>query len=118
MNDQWPGRAMTDEDKAREKIGRVIRQVVREFDEHPYDINNGNCVVFGTRVCKRVPGAVCLQGDDCLEALPEHIYEADAHAFIFYKGLYFDAEEPVGVISPAMLPFYQRQAHSPAEKIA
>ena len=91
-------------------IDQAIRQVVREFDQHPYDINNGNCEEFAERVCELVPGAEKLWGEQCPDALPAKTYDGDAHAFIVFDGVFFDAEEPCGVSTPRLLPLFARQA--------
>ncbi len=78
-------------------LSQVIRQVVKEFSEHPYDINDGRCDEFAEVVIERVPGAVFR--DLGLEW---------GHCVIEFDGRYYDAEEPEGVLHWRQLPLCVR----------
>lgn len=75
----------------------VIRALVAEWREHPWDINNGRCDEFAAEIARRVPGAVVWD-------LPEEW----THVVIRYAGVYYDAEEPYGVPPWRQLPLCVR----------
>lgn len=97
---------------SRETMAAAIKQLVVEYETHPYDINCGMCEDFADDIEKLVPGAEVLWGEQLPDLLPVAIYDAEAHCFIRFEGFYFDAEEPYGVEHPTGLPLYMRQFHN------
>ena len=83
-------------------IAKAIRQVVTEFAEHPYDINDGRCDEFADRVCELVPDAKAVD-------LSWGRYGHVAHFALLWRRKWYDAEEPEGVKSWKHLPLVQRQ---------
>ncbi len=78
-------------------ISQVIRQVVKEFGEHPYDINDGRCDEFADAVIARVPGATFRD-----------LGLGWGHCVIEFDGRSYDAEEPEGVLHWQQLPLCVR----------
>lgn len=78
------------------ELPAIIRQVVREFALHPYDINNGLCDQFVVRVSELCPD------------IEELVIEEGCHYCIKYDGKYYDAEEPEGVLKADQLPIMVR----------
>lgn len=92
-------------------ISRVITRLVEEYDEHPVDINSGNCEAFADDVALAVPGARAVWD---WEADPDQEEYVWCHCFIEYEGRYYDAECPEGVKDWRQLPFFN--ASSKARK--
>ena len=93
------------------EMPEILRYIVEEFNAHPYDINNGQCEEFAAAVKDRLPEAEAIWADDLRE---KSMFDGidtwlDDHCFIRFQGRYYDAEEPEGVSSPDLLPFFWRQ---------
>lgn len=96
-------------DEHREKAVKEIRRLVKEFDDHPWDINNGRCDDFADKLVEAL-------GDDATSHwvvdLPDYHLPRDdhdiCHAVVVWKGWYFDAEEPCGVLDWRHLPLCAR----------
>jgi len=84
-------------EKNKTPLAQAIRQVVAEFGEHPFDINDGRCDEFADRVCELVPDA------GVWDLGIEH-----GHVCIKWNGRYYDAEEPEGVRHWRQLPIIVR----------
>lgn len=71
-------------------------------------INNGLCEEFACEVqaALRAAGVAVdvVYTEDC-----EQVEMMGGHAWIRFAGVCFDAETPSGVLSPAALPFFQRE---------
>jgi hypothetical protein len=91
-------------------ISETIRDLVDEYNQHPYDINDGNCECFALDVQKRYPEVTVFWGDAILELFPKTYVDPSPHCFVYYKGRFYDAEEPDGTLHPMFLPFYFRVA--------
>lgn len=91
-------------------ISQYICQLVKDFGQHPYDINNGNCSEFAQEVETKFPEADGLWDDFEPDLFPNES-EVVGHCFIRYKGKYYDAEEPYGVKLPNLLPIYLRKKY-------
>lgn len=93
--------------QARGWMANVIRNLVKEFDEHPFDINNGFCEDFAERLVEE-----CGDGEavwlDCIDEEAQALKVA--HCVFVYRGFYFDAEEPYGVDDWRYLPICVRAA--------
>jgi len=88
--------------KSTKRLGEIIRSVVKEFNLHPCDINNGNCDTFAEKV-----------QDECeKEGITVTVHDIDAwwggHVYIKYENMCYDAEEPNGVTNFTQLPIYVR----------
>ena len=83
-------------------ITEVIEQLVIEYDQDPYDINNGSCDCFAMDVIERMGD----YSDDLYEIWDDDI----CHCFIFYEGKYYDAECPEGVNGQFDLPIFVRNS--------
>ena len=77
---------------------QTINDMILEFDEYPYDINNGRCEDFAEAIVKKMPGATSMWND----------FDNDDpnHCYVRYNGRYYDAECPEGVNSPDDLPIF------------
>lgn len=84
-------------EKDRGRVADTIRLLVKRFDKHPWDINNGECDDFAWDLVEALgEGAE----SSWVEDLPDHDYDTDGdirHVVVMYRGWYFDAEEPYGV---------------------
>jgi hypothetical protein len=85
-------------------IIQIIVELVTEFEEHPYFINCGLCYDFADKVQDRMRTHnfhidIFEISWDC--TWPEH-------AFIYFQGKYYDAEEPMGVKNWWQLPIFLR----------
>ena len=93
----------------KEKIHEVIIRLVKEWGEHPYNINCGNCEDFALEVQKVIPEVEVYWGDELMDmGFFTEDHEPSYHAFMYYKGKYYDSEELFGVANPAHLPCFQR----------
>lgn len=81
----------------RERAAHAIRALVRKYEAHPWDINNGDCEEFA---------------HDLMEALGPDAQWADCgdarHSCVKFHGRYYDAEEPYGVKHWRQLPLCVR----------
>lgn len=91
-------------------ISDTIRDLVNEYNRHPYDINDGDCETFALDIEKRHPEVTVFWGDAIYELFPETYVDCSSHCFVYYKGRFYDAEEPDGTLHPMFLPFYFRVA--------
>lgn len=82
----------------RERAAHEIRRLVRRYNKHPYDINNGDCADFADELA-----AALGDGAEAID-LPEEW----AHSCVRYQGRYYDAEEPYGVKHWRQLPLCVR----------
>jgi hypothetical protein len=82
-------------------ISEVIRQVIREWNVDPYEINNGSCESFAIEVIERMGG----YSDDLTDnASPTEDFPG--HYWVEYKGRAYDAECPEGVDDWQNLPIF------------
>jgi len=88
-------------------ISDFIRHLVKKYNKHPYDINDGLCENFGCDVCEEFGTAEGFWGDEILKWFPPSL-DSSCHYFIKVGNRFYDAEEPEGVLSPAFLPFFVR----------
>ena len=97
---------MTDEEiKLLAEIGNLIRQTVKEFDMHPYDINDGMCFEFVDELMVQAE-----QNGFDLERQNSDDTGFPCHGWVYCPTLYlhFDAEAVVGVIDWKDLPIFIR----------
>lgn len=86
-----------------------IKELVRRWGIHPFDINNGHCEEFAKIIEAEVDGARMEWGEESASLFgPEH--DPSSHCYIVYANKYYDAEGPYGVNNPFKLPCYRRQA--------
>lgn len=64
----------------------------------PRQINDGRCNDWAWFVWNRMPGTL----------IGGHRIDAEGHAYIFYRGRYYDAETPKGVKQWWQLPWFRR----------
>lgn len=86
----------------------LIIRTAERWGIHPILINSGECADFADTICSKVEGAVALWGN----SVPQYFsnkHQPWGHCFISWNGKFYDAEEPDGVSSPALLPFFLRQ---------
>ena len=104
----------------RQEIAQTIIEFVKEFQDHPYNINNGLCDVFASELIEQLlkQGKIATQywGDELPQFFNNKKYYPDAHCFVKCNGLYFDAEEPYGVTKPQLLPLFLRQLFAESQK--
>ena len=79
----------------------IIVQLVYYFGMNPYQINDGYCGEFAEVLEQTIPGA---EANDC-----ELDFTYGDHAWIEYKGRYYDAETPFGVDNLDDLPIFKRR---------
>ena len=93
-----------------EKIHEVIMRLAMEWGKHPYEINNGDCEDFAYAVQQIIPEVDMFWGDELVDNYDFFTEDhcPQYHAFMYYNGKYYDAEEPYGVYNPAHLPYYER----------
>jgi len=60
---------------------------------------------------KKLNSLINSYGGDEAPHFFDTAHDPSSHCYIFYDGLYYDAEEPLGVSSPAELPLFMRQAN-------
>ena len=104
-----PGRNKTS------NVKQVIRKLVKQYGEHPYDINNGNCNDFAWAIAKRVKGVSVMETGNCFEAAtPEERFnppnDGPTHFFVKVGRRYYDAESPDGEIDWRFLPLFRKRA--------
>ena len=93
-----------------EVICDSIKALVKEWGEHPYDINNGNCETFAMEIQERHPKVEVFWGDELLSIFPPTFIDPSPHCFLRFQDRYYDAEEPDGTLHPCFLPFYVRMS--------
>jgi hypothetical protein len=91
-------------------LRNTIRDLVAEYGQHPYDINDGNCETFAMDVHERHPKVEYFWGDELLKMFPPSV-DCSCHCFLKFQNRYYDAEEPEGVLHPIFLPFFFRTAN-------
>lgn len=79
-----------------ESISALANQYQQEHGASVEEINDGYCLDFATDLKRK------LRGGRVITAY-------DGHAFIKYRGRYYDAETPTGVSEISQLPYYQRK---------
>lgn len=90
-------------------FSRVTRDYFGDFDD-PCVINSGWCFVWAWLAYLAEPGARI------------HSYArypgggADAHAWVSFGGLHYDAEAPLGAGSPVCLPYFARCGYRPLRR--
>jgi len=92
-----------------EKLTYVIKELVKKWGEHPYDINNGGCDQFAMEVQEKLPQVEVFWGDELPDMFPD-TFDSSAHCFIKLNDRYYDAEEPCGVLHPMKLPLFFRHS--------
>lgn len=83
-------------------VERIIRQMCRDFKMSPQAINNGWCWVFAHGLAKKLgPEA------EVLSTTPmDGVFSG--HSVVKYRGKYYDAESPNGVVDPRDLHYSKR----------
>jgi len=75
----------------------------------PAQLNSGECHYIAWAINKVFPQFKIVDTDDYRKELRDAgIKNASDHAFVEYKGKFYDVEAPNGVSHPAELPFYKR----------
>jgi hypothetical protein len=105
-------------------VASLCMGIIRKMRQHPYEINCGSCDDFAAALCimlggesESADGPELRWGDNDPQFFtPAH--DPDAHCYVFYKGKYYDAEEPYGVDRPDMLPVFMRQICHRADFLA
>jgi len=86
-------------------ITEVIKQIRKEFGTSGYNINNGLCEDFTTRVIDQMGG----YSNNLSDFAPDDMdCELPAHYCIEYNGKYYDAECSKGVDSWTKLPIFRK----------
>lgn len=91
-----------------ENMTKIIKDIVKEYKETPYEINNGLCENFADKVNDIIPQSEIID-----VGLEDPIIWG--HVFIKYRGLYFDAEAPHGVKDIKNLPIFNRRIKNKGE---
>lgn len=100
---------------AADQISRIIRELIREWGQTPYDINNGPCEDFALEVMDRSglrygpPSWEIYEDSTDGVALPGHVW-------VVYGDRNYDAEAPDGVDDWRDLPLFRRIRGLPAYK--
>lgn len=83
-------------------VERKIRQLGREMQMSPWAINNGWCWGFANRLAKALgPEAEVVSTTEMEGVFP-------GHSVVRYRGKYYDAETPRGVVDPRDLDYSKR----------
>jgi len=82
----------------KKNITQVIEEVIKEFGDAPYEINNGRCDEFAFKVQEVIPRATVWE-TPLNSKYPTHLW-------IEYKGKHYDAECPNGVEDFRELPIF------------
>lgn len=89
----------------RQQVHDAILALRREFTSlhnlTVWSINNGWCDEFAESLQEGFPKGKVFWGEEVYQRFKTNVNPA-GHAFFFIRGLYFDAECPNGVTSPAM----------------
>lgn len=91
------------DDSWREHIAAIIFRLVEDFQDHPWNINNGKCDEFADALHYRIQNEINLDAEFVFlgeEGIP--------HFCIKCKDFYFDAEEPYGTSKWEWLPLCAR----------
>ena len=101
-----------------ENINEIIMSLAINWYKHPYEINNGDCEDFAYAVKKVIPEVEVYWGNEIVDNFDFFTKDHDTeyHAFMYYKGKYYDAEEPYGVDNPAHLPYFERNLRANKNK--
>lgn len=91
------------EDPTRTDITEVIHELVKEYGQTPYEINNGDCQHFAYELHNRVKGAEVFEVGGFW--MQEEVDEP-SHFFIRFNNRYYDAETPQGVKDWKNLPIF------------
>ncbi len=89
-----------------QRMADTIVQLVLKWKNHPWMINQGQCEDFANKVTKIIIGSASMWDNEI--PLSEQ-YGDTSHCFIYWKGRYYDAEEPWGVKNPLDLPLFRRK---------
>jgi hypothetical protein len=81
-----------------------VLALVKRVKMMPYDINNGFCEEFAEALSLQLPGSYVVSTPLGGDYPP--------HDFVKYRGRYYDAEAPYGVIDPIELPIFKRVSGS------
>lgn len=83
-------------------IEKRVRSLARSFNMSPEAINNGWCWGFATQLARKLgPEAEVISTNDLEGVFP-------GHSVVRYRGKYYDAESPAGVIDPRDLHYSKR----------
>jgi hypothetical protein len=92
----------------RQAVADHVRALVKTFAKHPWDINRGDCDTFSDALLVLLgPEAKSHRVSDLADC-SEDEGEEIPHAVTFYRGWFFDAEEPYGVRDWRHLPLCAR----------
>lgn len=96
--------------KSRERAANFIRQLVKDFDEHPWDINCGRGEEFAKELAELLgPDAEAICVEDLDQEYNPDVDDGINHSIVVFDGFYYDAEEPFGVEDWRHLPLCARQ---------
>lgn len=88
---------------------QIILELVQEFKrkdkfiKYAKDINCGDCADFAERLKERVPECEIFKDGEIKNGRHGFI-----HAYVRYRGLFYDSETPDGVSDWRLLPCYAR----------
>lgn len=97
--------------KAPSEVAIIVYDLVKEFDKHPIDINMGLCCFFAERLVGLLGEDASIRWGVADSEFFTPAHEPDRHCYVLYDGRYYDAEEPYGVKSPDLFPFFMRHLH-------
>lgn len=85
------------------ELRQVICKTIQEAGVSPYEINNGQCEDFASKIVSKVEGSsdVCTENFVEFGLLPGHVW-------ILFEGKHYDAEAPHGVKDFSDLPIFKR----------
>lgn len=108
---------MDKESPDRQKVADAIRKLVKKARKHPWDINCGDCEDFSDKLMEVITRLFGKEPDyeepeshwvSNIDTEPGAEDDPIAHAVTFYRGWWFDAEEPYGVEDWRHLPLCAR----------
>jgi hypothetical protein len=88
----------------REEVGEIIREMIDEFGEDAWFINNGWCYAFALSIARRLG-----EGAQIVDSLTGYRNGTfPGHHWVLYEGLHFDVEDPEGVSDPRQMQYHRR----------
>lgn len=83
-------------------IERVARSLARDMKMSPKAINNGWCWGYANRLARKLGDGAEVISTAALEGV------FPGHSVVLYRGRYYDAESPAGVVDPRDLAYSKR----------
>ena len=93
------------------EVAVIVTDLVKKFNKHPIDINMGFCSFFAGQLVELLGDDASIRWGLADSEFFTPAHEPDRHCYVLYDGRYYDAEEPYGVKSPDLLPFFMRHLH-------